>query len=240
MFKPVLLFFIFSFVFHFSFAQLNTNIDFNKIESSCVKSYLHKNHLNTSKDLNDIQPSCYSQNKDFSKHQKSYIFDFSLQNVWDAYLNVSATDAWKNKRSKIELLFNKNDQKCCYKQEKMEGLKVGQMMFIKLKIFAGLVKLPVAHQVLELNKEELYMKFCYVEFGKSKGTQLLKFSSLPNGHTQVEHITYYKSDSKFRDKKLYPHIHQKIISEYHKNMKKQIRKNTDHIIAINHTMEPNS
>jgi hypothetical protein len=231
MFKYKSLIFTLAIFSHNAFSQSNHPIELDKINSACVKSLLAKNHIITEDDLDLVQPSCFNNSDGFLKHEKNYEINASIEKVWDSYLSISAADAWKNKRSKIEFMFSKKDKKCCYKNEKMEGIKVGQMMFIKLKIFAGLVKLPVAHQVLEVNTDGKFMKFCYVEFGKSKGTQLLNFSSTSEGKTLINHVTYYKSDSKFRDKKLYPHIHQKIISEFHKNMKKQIERNNVNLLA---------
>ena len=63
------------------------------------------------------------------------------------------------------------------------------------------------------------MKFCYVEGGKAAGSQMIKLVSKGPNTTEVIHDTYYKSGSKFRDEKLYPIVHERIINEFHRNVK---------------------
>jgi hypothetical protein len=63
---------------------------------------------------------------------------------------------------------------------------------------------------------------CYLEGGASKGFQFIRLKEKEDGSTEVAHETFYKSQSDFRDKRLYPYLHGQVISEFHRNVQKRL------------------
>ena len=57
--------------------------------------------------------------------------------------------------------------------------------------------------------------------GKARGLQKIQLVETPEGYTRIIHITYFRSNSRFRDKALYPHFHKKAITEFHNNIKRK-------------------
>ena len=87
---------------------------------------------------------------------------------------------------------------------------------MKLKIIRFL-KIPVNFEITQLSKEHKIIEFTYGANNKSKGRQTLNFIEMDN-YTLIVHQSYFKSDSKFRDKRLYPKFHERCLNEFHKNI----------------------
>ncbi|SOE20343.1 hypothetical protein SAMN06298216_0838 [Spirosomataceae bacterium TFI 002] len=199
---------------------MKTLIDHGLIKSLKTKSYLRLHNLKNTSDLKLIIPTCYTQDKEkeFNLHQKSYLVNYPIDQVWDAYLNIPPSKAWSGKKIQFSFSFDFDKDQISYTKDKYEGLRVGQLIFLEIKLAFGLVKLAVTHQVNEISEAKKSMKFCYVEGGKASGSQMLSLVKKGENQTEVVHNTYYKSDSKFRDKRLYPTIHESIINEFHRNV----------------------
>jgi hypothetical protein len=195
-------------------------INHKRISSEKTIDYLIKNKLNNIADLEEILPVCYleSINQDFYLHTKTYFFDQNIEKVWNAYLNIPPKICWSGPHLNFSFSYDVEKQKISYQDDDYEGLKTNQLIFIEIRFLFGLIKLAVTHQVNKVSKEEYLIKLCYVKGGKSSGSQMIRFEQSGSG-TLVKHETYYKSDSKFRDEKLYPFIHEQIINLFHKNVK---------------------
>ena len=89
---------------------------------------------------------------------------------------------------------------------------------MNLNVFKGLIQLAVSYEIMEINDEARFFEFSYIKGGKSIGMQRIELHSLANNRTQIKHITHYKSDSKFRDKYIYPYFHSMVLQEYHLNL----------------------
>jgi hypothetical protein len=57
--------------------------------------------------------------------------------------------------------------------------------------------------------------------GASAGSQIIALRETSDGFTEVSHKTFYKSNSNFRDTRIYPGLHTRAISEFHLNVKKK-------------------
>jgi hypothetical protein len=99
-----------------------------------------------------------------------------------------------------------------------DGAEVGQVLFINIEVLGGLVKVPVAQEIIAIDPDENYIEISYVKGGKSAGKQRITFHDNGDGTTHVNHATYYRSASRFRDKMIYPFFHTLAIDEYHENM----------------------
>lgn len=176
--------------------------------------------MRNKEDLRNVLPLCYTKEteKEFRRHYKAYLMPFPAMQVWNAYIKVHPKDAWKGRRVNFSFLYNRDENSIAYAQDKCPDLAEGQLIFLEIKMARGLLKLAVTHQVNQINTEERRLKMCYVEGGKSRGSQIIQIEETGPNSCKVHHETYYKSDSDFRDKVLYPFFHTRIIDEFHKNM----------------------
>jgi hypothetical protein len=102
-----------------------------------------------------------------------------------------------------------------------------------------LYNLAVAFEIIAIDVLNREIIFSYVEGGKSQGEQSIQFIDTKDGYTEIIHSTLFKSDSKFRDKFLYPKFHIKAINEFHKNILRKLlspsddKKNIEPLISVN-------
>jgi hypothetical protein len=199
--------------------QINTE----KIKSKKTLDYLIKHNIGCIHTLAQIVPTCYieSQSKGFLKHSKTYFFDFDLETVWNGYLTIPPQVCWSGRKLGFSFSFDGDKKKISYENDVYEGLKANQFIFIEIRMFFGWLKLGVTHHVNQILAGEKKIKLCYVEGGKASGSQILHFFKSENG-TEVRHDTFYRSDSAFRDKVIYPFVHGSIINQFHENIKRYL------------------
>jgi hypothetical protein len=200
------------------------SIDKERVDSSYTLDYLNQHGLNNSNDLDAMNPLCYSEGseEDFHLHSKTYYLDHSLEDSWGAYLKIPPKLAWTGSKLAFSFTYDSPDKAFTYANDKYDGMKEHQLVFIVIKLFFGLFKLAVTHYVSKISIEDKKVKLCYVEGGKSIGSQMINFERVSDNKTRIINITRYKSDSNFRDKVLYPPIHEMIINQFHANVKKYL------------------
>lgn len=212
-----------------------STINQSLINSLKTRAYLDLNALKNTSDLQLITPHCYLEetSKDFLLHEAKYNLDHNLEDVWNAYIDIPPAEAWTGKRIAFSFCFDRNEESLTYLNDDYDGLKENQLIFIEIKVAFGLVKIAVTHEVNQVDPVEKKCKFCYVEGGKAKGSQMIKFVATGPNSTMVVHDTYYKSESKFRDIVLYPFVHGRIIDEFHANVKRYLEKskNTAEVVS---------
>jgi hypothetical protein len=204
-----------------------TRINFNRIRSEKTIQYLEKNQLKDEWDLSKILPVCYLEGvtRNFHHHFKTYDLPHAVDKVWDAYVNVPPSIAWGGRRIGFSFSYNPASRLFFYENDApYKGLKEDQLIFIVIRIFFGLIKIAVTHQVNIIDSDKKLIKLCYVEGGKSAGSQILRFEKTGENSTRVIHETFYKSESDFRDRKIYPFLHERIINQLHRNIKKHLKK----------------
>jgi hypothetical protein len=196
------------------------NVDLNKIPQKSIRTFIQaqlKNNINAFSDLK----STYTIGEDLSKfhiHQVDYEVPYALDTVWRHYLTANPSKVWNGNMLSFGLMVSKYDGEIMYTDGEYSAAKVGQVFYINLNILGGLIKLPVAHEIIAIEPEKFYFELSYIEGRKNLGKQRIAFSKASNGHTEIVHTTYYISDSKFRDRYIYPYFHSKAIGEWHQNM----------------------
>ena len=196
------------------------NVDQNKIPQKSIRTFIQtqlKNNINAFSDLK----STYTIGEDLSKfliHQVDYKVPYALDTVWRHYLTANPSKVWNGNMLSFGLMVSKYDGEIMYTDDEYSAAKVGQVFYINLNILGGLIKLPVAHEIIAIEPEKFYFELSYVEGRKNLGKQRIAFSKASNGHTEIVHTTYYISESKFRDRYIYPYFHSKAIGEWHQNM----------------------
>jgi len=213
-----LLFIIFILVSSTSGFTQKQEVDLEQIHYKNLRKSLLKTKLHLAENIHKLIPTCPNlEDTNYSFHTTTFYYEQSIDSVWNAYKMINPTDAWKGKITHFGFAFNRKNGNFLYQEEAFEGLKEGQIQFLYLKYFGGLFKLNIAHELIRLDEESKEMQFCYLKYGKSQGTQIITLETIGN-LTKVTHNTYYKSESKFRDKRIYPYFHQKTIQELHANV----------------------
>lgn len=200
------------------------SIDLDKIKQKAVKKYIHTNGLHQLDDFARIIHSCATNSdiKKYNRHVKVFLFKETLEKVWEAYKTIGPVKTCTGSMLGFGLQYSRNNHKITYHEDDHGDIEAGQIIILNLRLLWNMISLAVGHEITEVNESEKYIKMCYLEGGASKGFQFIRLRRLKDGTTEVEHETFYKSDSDFRDKRLYPYLHGLVISEFHKNVQKKL------------------
>jgi hypothetical protein len=194
-------------------------VDLHRIKSKKVKQFLIDNRLTESVNLKGYRSLCYntSHANTYFRHFKSFLLKENIDDVWNGNM-VS-----------FGMGYCKRQDKVSYLEDQYSGMEAGQIIFLNLNIF-GLASLAVAHEIKEVNEAEKFFKLSYMSHGKSEGSQWIRLIPTLEGHTEVQHETLYKSESSFRDKRIYPMFHTRAISEFHNSVRKKMLSKKAHIL----------
>ncbi len=197
-------------------------IDWQQIRQEKIKSYLLKNGLTTPAGLSGMKPLCYSEAyaDTYRKHFQSFLIERDIDSVWQTYATIHPRDAWNGKMIGFGLQYARGGNRIDYLNDPYTRMEKGQIIILQLSLLWGLVKIPVAHEVAEIDEARKTIKMCYMQGGASEGSQWIALKKTPEGFTEVSHLTFYKSKSAFRDKILYPPLHTRAIKEFHGNVRR--------------------
>lgn len=187
---------------------------------------LRKENLKDARDFENLKTSCYDQliNEGYHLHTYSFILDQQPETVWKTYKSLNPKQLGLGRFITFGLSYSRQHQRLICPQDVCGNIEEGQIIFSGLKYLGGLVKLAVAQEITEINEQEKYIVFCYMEKGVTKGSQKIMIRKTAEGATAVIHETFYKSKSKFRDRRLYPGLHEKTIAELHENVRQRLKK----------------
>ncbi len=206
-----------------AFSQLRLDdIVMDQISQKKVRQYIEYQIEDNKHLFNQIHPSC-TASIDLSAYHKNirdYILKDNIQKVWFGYLSANPTQSWNGRKVSFGLLLNKYPENIFYNNDQIAGVDTGQVYYVNLKLMEGMYNLPVAFEIVRVDNNSKVIEFSYLEGNKSTGLQRIEFFDLGNDYTKIIHTSFYKSDSEFRDKWLYPHFHKKIINDFHRNMRK--------------------
>ena len=211
-----------------AFAQLSLeSIDYKRIHHRKIIDFIEIQKKKGSKFFSDFTPRCFIENDSSMYHKitTTYLIHGKSDIVWNEYLCTHPRQAYSGRIVDFGFLYSKKDDKIIYKEDYFEKMQVGQLFFFNLKLMGGIRNLGVADEVTAIDDSLRIIKFCYLENGKSEGTQEIKFSDTAEGYTEVTHFTWYRSDSDFRDKMLYPFFHIRTINEFHHIIRDRIENN---------------
>lgn len=167
---------------------------------------------------------CYKKgDKTYRKHLKKFTFSHPIDEVWKVYKSIRPEEVWTGVMVRFGLQYSRSQNTITYPGDtQYVGIEEGQIIILNLVILNGLLNIAVGHEVKEVNEANKFIRICYLETGASVGSQFIRLSKTPDGSTVVTHETFYKSNSWFRDKILYPGLHGKAITEFHNNVKKNL------------------
>ena len=212
----------FSFFSTSVFSQSNIDsVDLDKVLQKRKKKFINNNYLKGILSFTDLFPKCYEE-KDSSKYTVQndiYFIEEDINTVWCQYKNISLEQSYGGQLVKFGFLYSKPKNKLVYlKDEEYSGLQEGQILFIRLDLLKGFKKLVVAYEVTKVDDENKIIQFCYMNKGISEGSQQIMLSETDTGNTKITHRTFFKSKSKFRDRRIYPGFHKRVVSELHQNL----------------------
>lgn len=205
------------------------DVDFKTIHQKSIKRYIEDQERKNIVCFDELMASCNVE-KDmsgFSKHVAIYTIPDTITKVWKAYKKANPYKTWRGRFISFGLMYSRDDDNVRYKNFKFSGIKKGQIMYVNLRFFKGMYNLATAFEVVEVDDNKKIIQFSYIDGGKAKGVQTMKFESTPEGYTKITHFTEYKSDSHIRDKYIYGHFHKKCIDQYHDNVKKLVLESDD-------------
>jgi len=208
-----------------SFGQLRLDdIKLTRIEHKKIREYIAGQIKSGKHQFSEIHTS-WKKGKEltpYSRYDMTFSLNGSLQNIWKGYLSADPSKLWNGRNISFGLLLQRSPNRIFYIHDSIRGIDTGQIYFLNLKVLLGLVALPVAFEIITIDGTEKEIDFSYLEDNKSVGVQKIRFREVDGCHTEILHTSYFKSDSRFRDKWLYPIFHKKLVNEFHGNMKKLI------------------
>ncbi len=209
-----------------SLAQPDCEVDKQRIKHPKIVAQLEELGLRIASDFAALSASCYLPEKAIAyfQHKKSFFIKGSLREVWNTYKQIHPRDAWSGKIISFGLLYAKSCNSFSYLNDDYQCAEAGQIIFLNLRLLGGLLNLAVAHEIQQVDDENHCIRFCYLANGNTKGSQSISLHSAGEGFVEVRHLTYYRSGSDFRDKYLYPGLHEKAISEFHANVARQFHR----------------
>jgi len=206
-----------------AYGQLSfDDVKMEKIHQRKIRKYIEVCSEDNKHQFAGIHPS-WKRGKDLSSYSSNEMIFYlkgNLQDVWQGYISANPSKSWNGRKVSFGLLVQKFPGTIFYNNDSIMGVDTGQVYFLNLKLLLGIYKVPVAFEMITVDAVEKVIEFSYIEGNKSSGVQQVKFSDFGGGRTKIIHSSYFKSDSKFRDKNLYPFFHEKIVDDFHRNMRK--------------------
>jgi hypothetical protein len=201
------------------------DINLTRVPQKKIRKYINTQVNNHIIKFCDIEPS-WKEGQDSSKFRElesTYLIKENPEKVWELYKTVSPAVSWNGKIVSFGLLFSKWTDSVMYRNEnKFTEIDTGQVYYVNLRLLKGLYNLAVGLEIIKIDSVKKSIQFSYIEGGKSQGEQTIHFIRTEEGYTQIIHSTLFKSNSRFRDKVLYPHFHRKAIDEFHRNIKNSL------------------
>jgi hypothetical protein len=206
-------------------SRASQEIDLSKIRHKSVLKYIRNKKLQKVSDLARLIHSCPDMNdvKTFNRHIKTFLFEENIDKVWMAYKTIGPGETCSGWMLGFGLQYSRRNDKVTYHEDDHGVAEEGQIVIMNLKLLWSTIGLAVGHEITEVNDEEKYIQMCYLEGGASRGMQYIRLKETPEGYTQVIHETFYKSDSAFRDKRVYPPVHGLVVSEFHRNVRRKLK-----------------
>lgn len=198
------------------------DIKLEQIEQKTIRKYVERQIEEGKHQFCDIQPS-WNTGDDLSLYntnEATFFFNASLKDVWQSYLSINPSKLWKNKSTSLGLILRKAPDKIFYNKDSLPYTDTGQVYYLNLKLLSGMYNIAVAFEIITIDTLEMTIESSYIKGNHSLGLQQIKFIAVDDNATKIIHTSYFKSDSHFRDKWLYPFFHKKITRDFHKNIKR--------------------
>ncbi len=196
------------------------------IQQKTIREYIENKGLRISCDFDQLDTTCYkpAERDSYYVHTKSFLVKSDLDTVWKTYLTIPPRETWRSRMVSFGCMYCKQSKSLTYLKDQYNGLSEGQVLFLNISLFWGMLNIAVAHQITRIDAIEKYIEFSYIEGGKTEGSQRLIFQETPDYQTRIIHRTTYrgKTRSYLREKRLYPYLHGKVIAAFHRNVELKV------------------
>lgn len=201
-------------------------IKLDRIQQKTVRDYIQDKGLRMASDFDQLDTTCYkpAERDSYHVHTKSFVVKSDLDTVWETYLTIPPRETWRSRMVSFGCMYCKRSKALTYLKDNYHGLREGQVIFLNISLFWGMVNIAVAHQITRIDAAEKYIEFSYIEGGKTEGSQRLIFQATADDHTRIVHRTTYRGKTKsyLREKRLYPYLHSKVIAAFHRNVEQKV------------------
>ncbi|MBI5009673.1 MAG: hypothetical protein HZB98_08515 [Bacteroidia bacterium] len=215
-------------------SQNLTLINLEEIPQRKIRSFIKTEEINKMNDFSKIRPSCPddARESDYNVMVKTFFLNNRISDVWDCYRHADIPHYCNNHSVRFGLLLKKGSNSVVYTgSSELTVIDTGQVYFLNLRLLKGLLNLPVAFEIINIDPRKMVVELSYIEGNKTKGKQSLQFFEESDEITRIVHRSYFKSDSSLRDAVFYPLFHKKFIKEFHKIMKLSIT--NSHLLVFN-------
>lgn len=196
-------------------------IDRDHVFQKRKNKFIKNKYLMNVNSFDELNPTCVDNNdtSSYSYQYETYYLKEDINKVWKSYKNIALPEIYSGHIVSFGFMYSKKKREIFYiDSDSYDGMGEGQVFFINLDLIGGLKKLVVAYEVTKVDDENKTIQFCYINNGISEGSQRIILSKTEDGLTKVQHNTIYKSQSRIRDKFIYPRFHRKVVKELHKNL----------------------
>jgi len=217
-------------------AQLSlNNLDYTRIPQKKIINFVEEQKKTGRELFSEFIPKCFSEQDSAQYHKisTSYIIPGKSEDVWNEYLSIQPSEAYRGRIVDFGFLYSKDDDRILYKEDFFDRMKVGQLFFFNVKLLGGIRNLGIADEVTAIDNNLKIIRFCYIENGKTEGTQEIQLKNRDDGYTSVTHYTWYKSNSRFRDRILYPFFHKRSVDEFHRAVREIFEKDPSQVLTGN-------
>jgi hypothetical protein len=232
----VLLLIVLGFSHGSGFSQAGKTINLDEISQRKVRQYIVSRSIDQMQDFSLIKASWKKNNieSDYKFVERTFYLKYKLQDVWNFYRHVNLARLWNSHSVRFGLMISKRFNSVAYKDDlQMPEIDTGQVYFFDIRLLKGVFNIPAAFEITNIDPINELVEFSYLDGNKSLGKQTIQFYDNGNGETKIIHRSYFKSESAFRDRMLYPPLHTKFIKQFHRSIKQQISKISDEQTGTN-------
>lgn len=203
-------------------SQCHQSIILEEIPQSQVRKYIESKSIDQMDDFSSIHSSWEADNEvsEFNTIRKTFYLKYTLSEVWDFYLNSDPMVMWNGHSISLGLVISKTHNSVAYTNNPaFPRIDTGQVYFLDLRLVKGLLNVPVAFEIINIDRKNKIVEFSYIDKNISSGKQTIRFFDNGDGRTRIVHMSYFKSGSPLRDIAFYPYFHKKLINDFHKNVR---------------------
>jgi len=207
-------------------SQSLKRISIENIPQRKVRKYIVSREIDQLQDFTFIHPSWKKEinDSDYNVNEKIFFLKYKLSKVWESYRHANPLKMWNGHSFRLGLMISKFSNSVIYaNSHSFPEVDTGQIYFLNLRFIKGLFNVPVAFEIINISNISQLVEISYIDNNKSKGEQLIQFFDNGDGSTRIVHRSYFKSESWFREKLLYPYFHKKFVKEFHRNMRQLIK-----------------
>jgi hypothetical protein len=224
--KVIILLIMSGFAYLTGVSQNFSRVNLKEIPQRKVRKYIESRSIDKMNEFSSIHAS-WKKNideSDFRFMEKTFYLKYKLLDVWECYRYSDPFKMWNGRSVRFGLLISKYSNSVIYSNSySFPEIDTGHVYFLNIRFVKGLFNIPVAFEIINIDREQHIMEISYIENNKSRGKQTIQFFDNGEGCTRIVHSSYFKSESALRDDLLYPYFHNKFIKEFHGNMRKLIK-----------------